>query len=283
LAVDEGWIGDGARLTQAGRRELSKRLGIDVLPQVKTWLAVQRSVLARLVLGMTPATGKSDFAADVICATHALEPCSTLRAAVDRLAWRAVGLETDAKFDALAVQRHLLREIVPNDRKLEPRKFRQLVAARSLQLQVADNDRLRHSAVRRWVVGMKLCDSRVVVQASRGLVVTENDNTNRGETSIERFATAVVDAARQPGVSRFHDDRAFIGSIWEHMRGREPVFDMSLDTFKDRLVQAHRQKLLRMSRADLVQAMDPAEVERSEARYLSATFHFVGLQAGGAR
>jgi hypothetical protein len=47
------------------------------------------------------------------------------------------------------------------------------------------------------------------------------------------------------------------------------------DAFKARLVSAHRQQLLELSRADLVEAMDPKDVDASEARYLRSTFHFV--------
>ena len=65
-------------------------------------------------------------------------------------------------------------------------------------------------------------------------------------------------------------DRAFIGSLWEYMRGRAPVGAMALADFKQQLVAAHRAGLLRITRADLVGAMDPAEVELSgpaEARF----------------
>jgi hypothetical protein len=282
LALEQGWIEESGRLTSVGRRELSQRVSVDPLPITRSWLAVQRVLLGRLALGMPPATGKSDFAADVVRATHSLS-ATTLTAAVDQLAWRALGVETDEKFTALAVQRYLFRERVPNEAKLDPRKFRQKLAASALQVDASDNERLRGAALRRWAAGMKLAGNQPGTEESRGLRVPDNDQVSRGETSLERFAAAVVDTARKPGVTRFHDDRAFIGSIWENMRGREPVNDMPLDAFKRMLVEAHRGKLLRMSRADLVQAMDPAEVARSEARYLSATFHFVALQAGGAR
>ena len=40
-------------------------------------------------------------------------------------------------------------------------------------------------------------------------------------------------------------------------------------------MEAHRQGELRLARADLVAAMDPELVARSEIGYLNATFHFV--------
>ncbi|HEY6882383.1 MAG TPA: hypothetical protein VI299_30335 [Polyangiales bacterium] len=280
----KSWADNKGRLTAGGRRELSERLRVEKFPNVRTWADVQRLLLGPIALGMpAPAVKGADFAADVVCAVHSFSATS-LRAAVDRLAWRALGVETEMAFTPFSVQRHLLRELVPRGEST-PEKFRKQVAARFVQSNDSRPQKLREAALRQWVRGGKLATpvTDPAKPESRGLVVIANDNTNRAETSLERFAEAVMDTARKPGVTRFHDDRAFIGSIWEHMRGRSPVFEMPLDAFKEKLVQAHRQKLIRMSRADLVQAMDPAEVARSEARYLSATFHFVALQAGGAR
>jgi hypothetical protein len=47
--------------------------------------------------------------------------------------------------------------------------------------------------------------------------------------------------------------------------------------FKDRLIEANRQGLIRLSRADLVEAMDPADVRASETTWLNAVFHFVEI------
>ena len=57
-----------------------------------------------------------------------------------------------------------------------------------------------------------------------------------------------------------------------------PTFrTMDLDAFKERLAEANNARLLDLSRADLVQAMDPEDVRESEVHYLNATFHFVRI------
>lgn len=91
------------------------------------------------------------------------------------------------------------------------------------------------------------------------------------------LAAAVRKAGHAADVVRFHSDRAFIASIYEHMRKRGLLGGMTLDQFKQRLIELHRARLLRLTRADLVGRMPRAEVDRSEARYLDATFHFVAL------
>jgi hypothetical protein len=51
---------------------------------------------------------------------------------------------------------------------------------------------------------------------------------------------------------------------------------MTEQEFKRHLYEAHRAQLVELSRADFVQAMDPAEVSASEVITDGARFHFVG-------
>lgn len=89
---------------------------------------------------------------------------------------------------------------------------------------------------------------------------------------LKNFASAVEKVAKQPGTKKFHDDRAFIGSIKERGFPRS-----DRQTFDTKLVAAHVKGLLRLTRADLVGAMDLRDVEDSEVQYQSATFNFVAI------
>jgi hypothetical protein len=91
--------------------------------------------------------------------------------------------------------------------------------------------------------------------------------------SDEGFAALVKRIARMPATAKFYEDRAFIASVYEHGRWGVP-----LEEFKDRLIKVHRAGLLRLTRADLVGAMDTNMVQLSEARYMGATFHFVAIE-----
>ena len=51
---------------------------------------------------------------------------------------------------------------------------------------------------------------------------------------------------------------------------------------RQRLAEANNARLLDLSRADLVQAMDPEDVRLSEVSYLNATFHFIRIDTGKA-
>lgn len=213
--------------------------------------AIDRSNLAAKKLSV-------DALAAVILAERQNTPptLETLPAVIDYLAWRALGVETTKPFSIEAVQRHLLRELVPADVRVDAKVWRRMLAMRAANANGHDAPALTRALF--------------ALPARRA-----------PEPSLGDFAAAVHEAARMPTVVRFHDDRAFIGSIWDHMRGRQPVDDMTLPEFKRRLIAAHRDGLLRITRADLVGAMDRREVERSEARFQDATFHFVALEAGG--
>lgn len=92
------------------------------------------------------------------------------------------------------------------------------------------------------------------------------------QAHIENFARAVKTCARKREVQKYHEDRAFIGSI------KQIGFpNSSAQTFATDLVAAHRLQLIHLSRADMVAAMDPDLVKQSEIRYMDASFHFVEI------
>lgn len=103
----------------------------------------------------------------------------------------------------------------------------------------------------------------------------------------------IADETRVSGEARgrFGDRKVFVSALWRFMIAAYPevrdASGMTFDTigrgaarvppqwFKEMLVQAHRQRLLSLARADLVAAMDSDEVAESEIRADGATFHFV--------
>lgn len=91
------------------------------------------------------------------------------------------------------------------------------------------------------------------------------------EESLQHFAKAVKMAAKKPQTKKFHD-RAFIGSIKELWFPRSDRY-----RFDCQLVAAHIKGFLRLTRADLVGAMDINDVESSEVGYQNATFNFVEI------
>ena len=91
------------------------------------------------------------------------------------------------------------------------------------------------------------------------------------------MAGRVQAAARACPTGRYGDHKVFIAHVWDHLRSDPDFAAMDLDGFKRALAEANNLRLLDLARADLVQAMDPEEVRRSEVRYLNATFHFIRI------
>jgi hypothetical protein len=101
---------------------------------------------------------------------------------------------------------------------------------------------------------------------------------------VHRALAAVQD------VSRFGDRKVFIASLWTQMRGIEAQTDGTLidgatiEHFKAWLLRARLltrdgtedgARLVVLCRADLVAAMDPAQVAASDTVTDGAVFHFV--------
>ena len=89
----------------------------------------------------------------------------------------------------------------------------------------------------------------------------------------------IVRSSGRYGYTYFsHPVSSSIAAVWRASQ-QEPSFPrLSLAEFKQRLVDANSHNLLHLSRADLVQAMDPQLVAESEALYLNASFHFVLIE-----
>ena len=99
-----------------------------------------------------------------------------------------------------------------------------------------------------------------------------------GASSGIGAATAKALAADSPPDARFHGNKVFIAALWRASQREPSLQHISLPEFKRRLVEANAEHLLHLSRADLIQTMDPQLVAESETVYLNATFHFVLLE-----
>ncbi|MDI1430199.1 hypothetical protein [Polyangium sorediatum] len=103
--------------------------------------------------------------------------------------------------------------------------------------------------------------------APKGVPLPEDD---------QAFAQRVLAAARATKTGRFGDDKVFISHVLRQLDADGFAIG-DVGVFKDRLVSVNRRGLLSLNRADLIEAMDPKDVDASEAKYLSATFHFVRI------
>lgn len=88
------------------------------------------------------------------------------------------------------------------------------------------------------------------------------------------FAAQVLNIVRSNKPKKF-GEKAYIYSVWQVGFTK----DLSLAEFKKRLIVEHQAGRLELSRADLIAAMDPIQIEYSETRHLNASFHFIRSEA----
>jgi hypothetical protein len=107
--------------------------------------------------------------------------------------------------------------------------------------------------------------------------VPSSHTSARPRVNLRSFAEQVKSTARDCPTGRFDDNKVFIAHVWKALQVEPAFWTMELDTFKEHLAEANNARLLDLSRADLVQAMDPDDVRQSEVHYLNATFHFIRI------
>jgi hypothetical protein len=264
-----GFVDDGAlKLSEAGRKRLCAAMGIDSVPKARNWGEFKRKHLARLLdkSGMSPGTANPGLV----------------------LIARSLGLPDEAaRSKATLANACLARSLGVEGRNLTLFGLRTAAVAASLGVPVKPklDDVLRISA--RAISGARTAGTADIVEAlaARWLAAAtlapmpdaqRSPSANGGGTdSLNRTVEKVLESARSASSRRFGPDKVFIASVWESLRADPEVAALGEAGFKSLLVEAHRHGVLTLARADLVAAMDPADVAASETHHLNATYHFI--------
>jgi hypothetical protein len=273
LAAD-GFLAKGKRntftLTDAGRQHALQFLDVTELPARINWSTVISKYLFPKAAGLSPsAAAKLDkgdkLAAFVLKRKYGL--AAGAGAAVNRvleaIACKQLGFSEETTLEGLL--RTVLSQLIGSGRLTKAQLVKQLPLFET-GLTAATADAVRGKVVRDWLGAEARPPSGGEAPAPEPLDLT----------AFARTVRAL--AASSPPQDRFHDNKVFIAALWRASL-REPSFPrLSLAEFKKRLIEANSRGLLHLSRADLVQAMDPQLVAESETEYLNATFHFVLLE-----
>ena len=269
-----GFLTKGARntfvLTDAGRERALRFLGVDEFPSQMKWSTVIARYLFPKAAGLSAdAAAKLDngdkLAAFVLRRKYSLAAGagSTVNQVLEAVACKELGFAEEATLTGLLCA--VLSKLVGSERLSKEKLARQLPLFET-GLTAASAEAVRSKVVRDWLGG-----APPRPQPPESLPAEPFDLTAFAAT-VRALAVGSL-----PN-DRFHDNKVFIAALWRASQ-QEPNFPrLSLPEFKQRLVEANSQNLLHLSRADLVQAMDPQLVADSETPYLNATFHFVLLE-----
>lgn len=162
-------------------------------------------------------------------------------------------------------------------------------ASKHLRAKVNDKEAMTRALLRHWVSQQDEADGAHRTTTSWSTPLQPSQTTIDAPSSVlpsallprvtpaaEGLLTAVREAIPMVGADgRYGKENVFVSALWRQLARDRRLPDLSLDHFKRWLVDANRDQLLALGRADLVDDMDARLVEDSEIEDLGATFHFV--------
>jgi hypothetical protein len=260
-------------LTEKGQQQALSFLGLESVPPRLNWQTLKNKYLVAHALGLPAAShdarqrlaDKDGLRAMILKTTYNLPTgeAPTLGQALNAMAWRQLEIASDQNFTRTSVlARSLDLPASVNAKNLQEQLPASAVAARTSR-----PDELRLAVIRRWLDGG--AESRLSNADTPAHAPMNFDLTG--------FAEAVQEAARSNPTGRFGQNKVFIAHVWQTLQHQNAFAGMEEAEFKRRLTEANHAGLLSLSRADLVEAMDPDDVRASETPYLNATFHFVQI------
>jgi hypothetical protein len=264
-------------LSAPGRQQALHELGVESLGPKTTWAVLKKSHLPARALGqkrldasalktLGSDTGlKAAFLKSAFELPLAARP--TLLQATDALAWKLMGVETTEKFSVKAVQKTLFQKALgdPSARPADAKKAVDLLLVRRAGARNNQAKEFRDAVLRRWV------------DQSLGGPEPVTASPSAQALDLPRFAGRVLAASRACTTGRYGESKVFIAHVWRLLRDDPEFRGMDFPTFKRHLGEANNARLLDLSRADLVQAMDPEDVHSSEVEYMNARFHFIRI------
>jgi hypothetical protein len=137
------------------------------------------------------------------------------------------------------------------------------IAAKAAGAAGSDSQAIRTAVVRTWL----LQDTQPT--SSRP------DVGQSARFELERFVRDVRSATTHATEGRWDGEKVFVNHVWRRLQVEGNADGLDLNSFKAHLLEANRQGLLRLSRADLVSAMPSDDVRESEIPSFGDVFHFI--------
>lgn len=263
------------RLTDAGQTAALAFLNQETLPGAN-WPTLRDRHLIALALGIS-ARDKSAFQA--VGTSKGLRPAVLVKRfglpgsrvpsesrVVHLLAWQQLQRAHEIRVPPTEdfKPKAVLRATILKGQKGDP------VTLLAAQATKADSNSLRHvreAVIRQWLE----IDPAVPPDVA---APPESSVPKERELDLSDFASRVRELARTSPTGKFGENKVFLSHVWKRFQS-EGGNGMTRADFERRLVDASRQNLLTLSRADLVSAMNPVDVADSEICLGNSTFHFI--------
>lgn len=279
-------------ITEAGRARVVAALGVDPVP---AWQKLKLWILPALALDLAPGAPRvrerlskaEDLAGVVLHHEHDLpgSDTPTFLQAVDRLAWRRLGVDTDRPLKIEDVRRHLLAQLLGGSR-LPLKKLVPVLAADAVGARRPSAEAVREALIRRWLErgvpdvqpddavpdGLSEHEAEHLAvpapiaepgdQTLPVLVARPADRTVPVPIGAEEvlpatapppavfdlagFAAEVQAAADREQEGRFGTRKVFIAAVWRRLR------DKPASTCTDMALDTFKRHLVEANRADLL-------------------------------
>jgi hypothetical protein len=264
-------------LTEAGRARALAFLGISELPPKSSWQTIRSRFLLPKALGLEATAdsrkrlGRADqLAALLLKQQFRVTAGNSLNQVLTALACREVGLAEAS--DWSGARRALLSRMLGSQEPLANKDITRQFPRVKLNTSRGGMEGLRDAAFVAWTEGATEARRPESAPTRASSPVPEPETA---DFDLPAFAHTVRTAARHCPSGRFGDNKVFINHLWRSLQSEPGLPRLGLPEFKQKLVEANAAGLLTLSRADLVQEMDPADVAESETPYLNGVFHFV--------
>jgi len=257
-------------LTPEGRQTVLASLNVSQLPAKPkpTWAVLKKSLLLARSLGL-PAPGQAlssvaGFKAAVLKQKFGLPlgDYPDLKSVKVELTRKLLGMGPREKISLETVQAAIFGRELGEHRPADPKKVLDRLVSRQVGARRDEDKEVRDAVLRGWISG-------AIEQPDR--------RSSAPPGGFAGFAQKVQAAAEECVTGRFGDNKVFIIHVWRALQNDDDFHGLDLPAFKQRLAEANNARLLDLSRADLVQAMDPDDVRLSEVTYLNAAFHFIRI------
>jgi hypothetical protein len=265
------------RLTEAGRGRALAFLGLAELPRRTDWQTLCSRYLLPKALGVG-AAGLSHRAGDfdglaalLLKRQFGVTAGDTLSQVMTAIVCRELGIPEQTDWGR--VRRQVLSGLLGSPEPLTAQALNASFARVRLQVRGRRAGELRKKVFAAWTAGGGESFAPAPAAPAPGA------GAHRPQFDLAAFAHTVKAAARDCPTGRFGDNKVFISHLWRYLRDEPGMPRLDLPAFKRRLAEANAAGLLTLSRADLVQVMDSADVAESETPYLNAVFHFVLVEA----
>jgi len=269
LRAAELLIPKGQQLTTAGRIRAMAYLGIAELPPKANWGTVKAKYLIPKALRLSPTSesdiktfGDANKLASLLLKRGLGLPVGTgtsLGSVFEAIACRELGYPDHAKLKDLIP--HLLGKAIGSNDPIKIKDALKVVPRVLLDAPKSGMEGLRAVAL----VGFT---SPALPQPI----------VNLEPFDLEEFANTVKAVAWRSPTGWFGDNKVFISHVWRQVEDEPQFATLGLTGFKEKLVEANRENLLTLSRADMNEELPPDDLDEAETTYQNTVFHFVLME-----